>query len=78
MVAKRWGLLKAMCGAGPMSIREVARRVDRDVKAVHGDVTALLYAGVRNRTAEGESSFRSSLARCPRRRPAVVARFIRS
>ncbi len=28
--AKRWELLKAMCGAGPMSIREAARRVGRD------------------------------------------------
>ena len=55
--AKRWELLKAMCGAGPMSIRKAARRVDRDVKAVHSDVTALLEAGVLNRTAEGEIEF---------------------
>lgn len=27
-----------------MSIREAARRVHRDVKAVHGDITALLSA----------------------------------
>jgi predicted transcriptional regulator len=44
--AKRWELLKALCGAGPVSIREAARRVGRDVKAVHADVTALLNAGV--------------------------------
>ena len=50
--AKRWELLKALCGAGPMSIREAARRVNRDVKAVHSDVTALLTAGVLDR-AEG-------------------------
>ena len=50
--AKRWELLKALCGAGPVSIREAARRVERDVKAVHGDVTALLAAGLLNR-AEG-------------------------
>ena len=42
LTAKRWELLKALCGAGPVSIREAARRVSRDVKAVHGDVTALL------------------------------------
>ena len=42
LTAKRWELLKAMCGAGPISIREAARRVHRDVKAVHGDITALL------------------------------------
>lgn len=52
LTAKRWELLKALCGAGPVSIREAARRVDRDVKAVHGDVTALLSAGVLDR-AEG-------------------------
>jgi predicted transcriptional regulator len=50
--AKRWALLKALCGAGPVSMREAARRVGRDVKAVHGDVTALLNAGVLDR-AEG-------------------------
>ncbi len=27
LTAKRWELLKTMCGAGPMSIREAARRV---------------------------------------------------
>lgn len=52
LTAKRWELLKALCGAGPVSIREAARRVNRDVKAVHSDVTALLSAGVLDR-AEG-------------------------
>ena len=52
LTAKRWELVKALCGAGPMSIREAARRVGRDVKAVHGDVTALLEAGLLER-AEG-------------------------
>jgi len=53
LTAKRWELLKALCGAGPVSIREAARRVGRDVKAVHGDVTALLKAGVLDRAAGG-------------------------
>ena len=57
LTAKRWELLKAMCGAGPMSIREAARRVGRDVKAVHGDVTALLNAGILNRAAVGGVEF---------------------
>ena len=52
LTAKRWELLKALCGAGPVSIREAARRVERDVKAVHSDITALLRAGVLDR-AEG-------------------------
>jgi len=57
LTAKRWELLKALCGAGPVSIREAARRVGRDVKAVHGDVTALLSAGVLDRTEEGRIVF---------------------
>jgi predicted transcriptional regulator len=51
--AKRWELLKVLCGAGPMSIREAARRVGRDVKAVHADVSALLDAGVLDRAETG-------------------------
>lgn len=50
LTAKRWELLKILCGAGPVSIREAARRVGRDVKAVHGDITALLNAGILDRT----------------------------
>ena len=38
--------MRAPCGAGVVSIREAARWVNRDVKAVHGDVTALVKAGV--------------------------------
>ncbi len=57
LTEKRWELLKKLCGAGPMSIREAARRVARDVKAVHSDVTALLNAGVLNRTADGHIVF---------------------
>lgn len=53
LTAKRWELLKALCGAGPVSIREAARRVGRDVKAVHSDVTALLKAGVLDRAESG-------------------------
>jgi predicted transcriptional regulator len=34
-------------------MREVARRAGRDVKAVHGDLTLLLEAGVIDRTEGG-------------------------
>jgi predicted transcriptional regulator len=57
LTAKRWELLKVLCGAGPVSIREAARRIGRDVKAVHGDITALLRAGVLSRTPEGRIEF---------------------
>jgi predicted transcriptional regulator len=55
--AKRWELLKVLCGAGPVSIREAARRVGRDVKGVHSDVTALLNAGVLDRSKDGRILF---------------------
>ena len=55
--AKRWELLKALCGAGPVSIREAARRVERDVKAVHGDVQDLLACGVLDKTDDGKIVF---------------------
>ena len=57
LTAKRWELIKVLCGAGPVSIREAARRVGRDVKAVHGDVTALLNAGMLDRTDNGRIVF---------------------
>jgi predicted transcriptional regulator len=52
LTAKRWELLRAMTGEGPMTIREAARRVARDVKAVHGDVRALVDAGIVDKTEE--------------------------
>ncbi len=57
MTQKRWELLKTMTGQGAMSIREAARRVGRDVKTVHGDVHALLNAGILNRTDDGKIVF---------------------
>lgn len=50
---KRWDLLKIMTGAGPMTIREASRQLGRDVKAVHGDVQALLKAGILRKTDQG-------------------------
>ena len=57
LTARRWDLLKAMAGQGPISLREAARRVRRDVKGVHADVHALLDAGVLRRTDEGSIEF---------------------
>lgn len=53
LTAKRWQLLRTLCGAGVVSIREAARRVNRDVKAVHGDITALVNAGILHRVEGG-------------------------
>lgn len=57
LTAKRWELLKALCGAGPVAIREAARRVERDVKGVHGDIVALIDAGLLLRTDSGAIEF---------------------
>ena len=57
LTAKRWEVLKAMAGQGPLTIREVARRVGRDVKAVHGDVHALIDAGILERTEANRVAF---------------------
>jgi predicted transcriptional regulator len=57
LTAKRWDILKVMTGQGGMTTREVARRVDRDVKAVHHDLHALLDAGVLDRDASGQVIF---------------------
>jgi predicted transcriptional regulator len=54
---KRWQVLRAMTGAGPIAIRAVARRVERDVKSVHGDIQALLKAGVVDRADDGRVVF---------------------
>ncbi|HEX5758681.1 MAG TPA: transcriptional regulator [Thermoanaerobaculia bacterium] len=57
LTQKRWELLAALTGAGPVTLREAARRVERDVKAVHADVHALLDAGILRRTEEGRILF---------------------
>lgn len=53
----RWNIIQAITGVGPVSIREIARRVERDVKAVHRDVHALLKAGILERNADGAIVF---------------------
>ena len=57
LTPKRWELLRTLTGAGPISIREAARRAGRDVKSVHGDVQGLLAAGVFDRTDDGRIVF---------------------
>ncbi|HXQ67950.1 MAG TPA: transcriptional regulator [Alphaproteobacteria bacterium] len=57
LTPKRWEIVRAMIGVGPLAIREVARRVGRDVKSVHGDVQSLLKAGVLDRIDDGRIVF---------------------
>ena len=46
LTIKRWQIIDALTGIEPVSIREAARLVNRDVKAVHGDITTLLNTGI--------------------------------
>ena len=57
LTSKRWDLLRLMTGNGPATIHELAGRLRRDVKAVHGDVYALLNAGVLHKTKNGRIEF---------------------
>jgi predicted transcriptional regulator len=57
LAPKRMEIVRVMSGAGPLTIREVARRVDRDFKGVHSDVTLLLGAGILDRTECGGVEF---------------------
>ena len=50
----RWAILKALTGAGPLGVRELARRVGRDVKGVHTDANTLALCGLIDKTAEGK------------------------
>ena len=42
----RWALLERLREAGKLSIYELAKRLDRDYKNVHTDVTALVKIGL--------------------------------
>lgn len=57
LTAKRWELIRTMTGVGALTIRETARRLGHDVKAVHGDVHALLDCGVLQKTEAGKIVF---------------------
>jgi predicted transcriptional regulator len=49
----RWALVKSLRDGGACSVYELARRLGRNYKNVHGDVAALLEAGLVERTEEG-------------------------
>ncbi len=53
LAPKRLDIIRAMAGQGVLAYREVARRVGRDFKGVHTDITALVKAGVIDREKDG-------------------------
>jgi predicted transcriptional regulator len=50
---KRWDIVRTAQGKGEMSVRELARVVDRDVKRVHDDIVILAGLGLLERTEGG-------------------------
>lgn len=53
LTEKRWALVRQAQGKGELSVRELARMVERDVKRVHEDVVTLADLGLLERTASG-------------------------
>ena len=53
LTEKRWAMLYALQGAGEVPVRELARRLERDVKRVHGDAGVLVELGLLERTERG-------------------------
>jgi len=49
----RWALIEKLHAAGPLSIYQLAKRLGRDYKNVHTDVTQLAALGVIERSADG-------------------------
>lgn len=53
LTGKRWEMIRALQGEGVVSIRELARRVERDFKRVHEDVSTLIELGLFEREEHG-------------------------
>ncbi|MCR8493708.1 HVO_A0114 family putative DNA-binding protein [Brucella anthropi] len=53
---KRWNLIDVLLGSGKVGVRELARRVERDVKRVHEDAAALVELGLIEKDAKGALS----------------------
>lgn len=57
MTPRRWEIIRFMTGRGPVTLRGIARGVDRDPKTTHGDVHALLDAGILEKSPDGRVVF---------------------
>ena len=54
LTERRWEIVRMLQGAGQMGVRELARRVGRDVRRVHDDVVVLAELGLIERGDRGE------------------------
>jgi predicted transcriptional regulator len=53
LTERRWALVHALQGQGAMSVRELARRVSREIRRVRDDVEVLTELGLFERTDSG-------------------------
>jgi len=54
---KRWEILEALAGHGEVGVRELARRLNREVKSIHRDTESLAAGGVIEKTDQGKLVF---------------------
>ncbi len=57
LAPNRMAIVKVLTRSEPLALREIARRLGRDVKAVHSDVQVLLKAGVLEKSTDGKIVF---------------------
>jgi predicted transcriptional regulator len=50
---KRWAIIHSLQGAGEVPVRELARRMSRDVRRIHDDASALVSLGLLERSERG-------------------------
>ncbi len=53
LTERRWELLDALLGSGTVGVRELARRLGRDVKRVHEDAATLAELGLIEKDERG-------------------------
>jgi len=57
LTEKRLHLLETLCGAGPLSVEEVARRTKQDVDEVRTELDAMLIGGLIDKAKNGKVVF---------------------
>lgn len=53
LTERRWSLVSELLGSGTVGVRELARRLGRDVKRVHEDAAALIELGLIEKDERG-------------------------
>jgi predicted transcriptional regulator len=57
MTPRRWDIIRVLTGQAQMSLRAISRILTRDIKTIHGDVHALLDAGILKKTEDKKIIF---------------------